>query len=119
MLTPQLIDCLNRHHCLQIQKLERQHKHIEQLNQLVETMSASVVDIKTGAEGLFAIHILMPAYWDEHKDELAKLLHDYGYSHQNWSHIASQYYCAHNETFNVLALKPQASPRTSALGQAA
>lgn len=118
MLTPQLIDCLNRHHCLQIQKLERQHKHIEQLNKLVETMSASVVDIiSDGAR--FGIQIAMPAYWAEHADELAKLLHDYGYSQPSWSSYSQQFYCQHKETFNMLAMKPQALPRTSALGQAA
>lgn len=118
MLTPQLIDCLNRHHCLQIQKLERQHKHIEQLNKLVETMNASVADIITDG-AIFAIQITMPAYWEENIDELAKLLHDYGYSQPNRSSYTQQFYCQHKETFNMLAMRPQALPRTSALGQAA
>jgi len=106
MLTPQLIDCLNRRHCKQIQALERQHKHLAQLNRLTETMSACVADVSIVGDGAFMFHIVMPGYWAEHIKELGALLHDYGYDQPQWSTSTDAFYCLHHEKANVLTLKP-------------
>lgn len=111
MLMPQLIDALNRRNCALIQALERQHKHVDQLNKLTETMSASVVDVTVCSDDAFLFHVAMPPYWSEHIKELGTLLHDYGYGEPQWSVLTGILYSRHHEKNNLLAFEPFTAAR--------
>lgn len=80
MLMPQMIDTINRHSVAAIQQLERHAAQINQLQPLLETMSAVATDITHMPGGGFLLCVATPVYWQQHRPEMEALLHDYDIS---------------------------------------
>lgn len=115
MLLPQLIDRLNAINMELIRKIETQHLHVRQLEQLVATLGATVTDIHADKNLLFNFSVAVPAAWRNRHDELADLLADYGYTGlHTYSYATGMYYTCHRETLYSLAILIAAPVRAAA-----